>query len=223
MVLPTRVNVINDSSEWVKIKINNDRDRKVDEIVNIEPGQRYETSGSVSSTSNNPKKRRWDVVIDIITNPEGSGNNEEMGTFRFDNPFLGPPKCSSRKHQYISARHDIPAFGPRKLLDGLTLDDVYARPSSLDGIQISIDDKQSLKTYWATWPENSRTPNSVFTNRLPKRSEELYQSILTAYSEANQPIIAIEAFMHDVGAKNWDLRIASDGFLPSASQFDGFA
>ena len=59
MVLPTRVNVINDSSEWVKIKINNDRDRKVDEIVNIEPGQRYETSGSVSSTSNNPKNRDY--------------------------------------------------------------------------------------------------------------------------------------------------------------------
>jgi len=37
------------------------------------------------------------------------------------------------------------------------------------------------------------------------------------YSEMPRPIFAIEAFMQDAGAKTWDLRIASDSFLPSAS------
>ena len=81
MVLPTRVNIINDSSERIKVKIDNDRDRKFDEIINIEPGSRLDgIEGSVWGSGK-------DVIVDIIANPVGPDNNSRLGGFKFENPL----------------------------------------------------------------------------------------------------------------------------------------
>ena len=83
MVLPTRVNIINDSSERIKVKIDNDRDRKFDEIINIEPGSRLDgIEGSVWGSGK-------DVIVDIIANPVGPDNNSRLGGFKFENPLAG--------------------------------------------------------------------------------------------------------------------------------------
>jgi len=96
VVLPTQVDIINDSSQRIKVKIDNDKDQKYDKITNIEPGGRYETRGSVWGSVFD----KVDVVIDIITNPTGPDNNERHGTFKFNNPGTGDPFVKSPDFRY---------------------------------------------------------------------------------------------------------------------------
>jgi hypothetical protein len=88
MLLPTRVNIINDSSERYKLKIDNNGDRKFDKIINIEPGGRLD---GIEGSAN----FGYDVVVDIIINPEGPDNNIRWGGFKFNNPTVGYPNVRS--------------------------------------------------------------------------------------------------------------------------------
>ena len=108
MVLPTRVNIINDSSERIKLKIDYDRDRKFDEITNIEPGSRLDgTEGSVWGPG------KFDVIVDIISNPAGPNNNTRFGGFKFDNPSLGYPNVRSDDFTTLSNLGDFKLEGMR--------------------------------------------------------------------------------------------------------------
>jgi hypothetical protein len=93
LVLPTRVNIINDSSERIKLRIDNDRDRKYDDIINIEPGGRLD--GIEGSVDRGWDGSGWDVVVDLVTNPDGPDNNTRLGGFKFDNPVIDYPKVKS--------------------------------------------------------------------------------------------------------------------------------
>lgn len=220
MVLPSTVNVINDSKERIKIRVDVNHNKKSDEIINIEAGERHEITGTYSNWGKSGKQLSSDIVIDLITNPEGPKNNERQGSMSFDNPGLGPPTCHSKRIgnkaqlEYISTGRTNSYVGPGTLVDGLDLKTRYERPWRGDEAQ------RPLKTYWASWSYDER--RDILPNQLPKGSEELYQSIVKAYTEVSF-IATVQAFMHDNGAKTWDLRIASEGFIPSASDFEGFA
>jgi hypothetical protein len=98
LVLPTRVNIINDSSDRIKVKIDNDRDSKPDENINIEPGGRFDgIEGSLWWKS--------DVIVDVIINPAGPDNNTGLGGFKFDNPSIGWPNAKS--DQFTTLRQDV--------------------------------------------------------------------------------------------------------------------
>jgi hypothetical protein len=199
MVLPTRVNIINDSSERIKVKIDNDKDRKVDEITNIEPGGRFEVSGSVSGHGN------YDVVIDIITNPPGPDNNERHGTFKFDNPaFVFSPYVVSDDYSWTNY--------PVKLCrecddDGWIFSERYVRSDDLLRSNWLKGKAQRIRAAFAALVKQEGS------NSTAKNLEKLY-------SEAPRPLVTIEAFMQDNDAKVWDLRIAGDNFVPTFQTID---
>jgi len=201
MVLPTQVNIINDSSQRIKVKIDNDKDRKYDEITNIEPGERYETSGSV-----------WfgkaDVVIDIITNPPGPGNNERHGTFEFNNPVTGAPWVESRDFKYGYIEEFDQEYEGKNLISFRNL---YSRDREFYDSSHNGFIKLPLKSYWG------KPKLAVYEKRIEKDQKAMDNFVGNYYSEMPRPIFTIEAFMQDAGAKTWDLRITSDSFLPTAS------
>jgi len=194
MVLPTRVNIINDSSQRIKVKIDNDKDRKVDEITNIEPGGRFGVTGSVSGRGN------YDVVIDIITNPPGPDNNEMHGTFKFDNPAFGYPSVESDDYKWT----EYPYYRDPAKQFAYHFSNKYVRESEL------------LRSNWA----KGLRINAFAAFQLRKGSEhfkhlDYAKDLGEFYSEAPRPLVTIEAFMQDNDAKVWDLRIAGDNFVPT--------
>ena len=196
MVLPTQVNIINDSSQRIKVKIDNDKDPKYDEITNIEPGGRFEVRGSVSGPG------KYDVVIDIITNPPGPDNNEMHGTFKFDNPAFGYPHVDSDDFLYVYkvggfAGYRAPTYGYAE---------IYRR---------NLNEGEGLRSAWGILRSDRPVKGYPYDTIDVKDFEELSKEVSQVYSQAPLPLFTIEAFMHDRGAKTWDLRIASDLFLPS--------
>ena len=141
MVLPTRVNIINDSGERIKVKIDNDRDRKFDEIINIEPGGRLDgIEGSVSGSG------RFDVIVDIIINPSGPDNNIRLGGFKFDNPAFGTPYVTSSEFR-------SPMF-KKRLVDSLLYD--------------SKRDREQGRTYWVVFDETVKGDLAAVVNSARK-------------------------------------------------------
>jgi hypothetical protein len=218
MVLPTRVNIINDSSERIKVKIDNDKDQKYDKITNIQPGGRFEVTGSVSGFGN------YDVVIDIITNPPGPGNNERHGTFKFDNPALGKPYVKSDDFKY----GEIQVLDVRNYTSGYIFDknfirfnSEYVRDKAFDeaftDFAGSEDLKHPLKSYWGKAGKAASNLAMSRKDLIEKDQEAMDKIVREYYSEMPRPLFTIEAFMQDAGAKTWDLRITSDSFLPTAS------
>jgi hypothetical protein len=185
MALDTRVNIINDSSKRVKVKIDNDRDRNFDEIINIEPGGRLDgIQGSVSGAGN------FDVIVDIITNPIGPDNNTRLGGFKFDNPAFSRPNV--RSDVFTTARADIElAFLRDRQRGAALLTRVIERSES------------RLKTYWG------KLDGSLI--RVPPDLSGVEALLINS---APKPTFTIEAFFNDsvAGAKVWDLRINSDNF-----------
>jgi len=194
MVLSTRVFVINDSSERIKIKADTDRDRQYDRITNIEPGERYEVSGSISGS-------QPDVEIDIITNPVGPDNNVWHGGFRFDNPAFGSPNVESYDFTYAYA------VQARRALS-IKTHNVYTR------------DTKRLVTKWGKIDESeTRSINDLFASIIPQ-SDPLHEirasmgdPVEYLYRVTPRPLFTIEAFTHDQGAKTWDLRFNSDNSI----------
>ena len=201
MVLPTQVNIINDSSQRIKVKIDNDKDPKYDEITNIEPGGRFEVRGSVSGPG------KYDVVIDIITNPPGPDNNEMHGTFKFDNPAIRYPYVESDDYKWTEYPYKPQVTqhshgqGPRP--PRYNFSNRYVRRSDL------------LRSNWAkglgdeafdALREREKGTNDYYS--MAKTFQKLY-------SEAPRPLVTVEAFMQDNDAKVWDLRIAGDNFVPT--------
>ena len=179
MVLPTRVNIINDSSERIKVKIDNDRDRKFDEIINIEPGSRLDDiEGSVWGWG------KYDVIVDIITNPDGPDNNTRLGGFKFRNPSLGNPYVDSD--------------------DFTTLNDRCSNGNAF--CLRSVMPRQEgyfKKRYWGKLDID-----------LLDREEDLFVNIEMLVNSAPKPTFTVQSFFNDseAGAKVWDLRINSDNF-----------
>jgi len=184
LLLPTRVNIINDSSERIKVKIDNDRDRKIDDIINIEPGSRLDgIEGSVWGWG------KFDVIVDIITNPDGPDNNTRLGSFKFDNPSFGTPYVESDDFTTLSR----PCTVGYECKTWFTLYSQIKR-SEYDDVQ---------KRYWGKL-------DSSLLDKKPYFNE---QNALLINS-APKPTFAIEPFFDDsgAGAKVWDLRINSDNF-----------
>ena len=194
MVLPTRVNIINDSSERIKVKIDNDRDPKFDEIINIEPGSRLDDiEGSVWRGGWFSEKIKLDVIVDIITNPDGPDNNTRLGGFKFDNPTWGPPNVRSGEFTTLYEFYD-----PNSICSSCP--PVYRLQGKYSRSELAS------KSYWGRldssllddlrFPFNFNEPNALLINSAPK------------------PTFTVEAFFNDseAGAKVWDLRINSDNF-----------
>ena len=196
MVLPTQVNIINDSSQRIKVKIDNDKDPKYYEITNIEPGGRFEVRGSVSGPG------KYDVVIDIITNPPGPGNNERCGTFRFDNPTIGRPSVKSDDYKWTEYPYKRQKTGFVKTSEIILYDfsDEYVRRDNL------------LRTNWAKGLSDKAFKD--LRAREGSNSYSLAKALEKLYSEAPRPLVTVEAFTQDIDAKVWDLRIAGDNFVP---------
>ncbi|QVV66543.1 hypothetical protein [Synechococcus sp. LA31] len=180
MVLPTRVNIINDSSERIKVKIDNDRDRKFDEITNIEPGSRLDgIEGSVWGPG------KFDVIVDIISNPAGPNNNTRFGGFKFDNPSLGYPNVRSDDFTTLSLEDE------RYIL----LSKVN-RSDRIMGLP---------KGYWGKFDSSL-----LDMDKTPWFGEQ--EKLLI--KSAPKPTFTIESFDNndEVGAKVWDLHVNSDNF-----------
>ena len=191
MVLPTQVNIINDSSQRIKVKIDNDKDPKYDEITNIEPGGRFEVRGSVSGPG------KYDVVIDIITNPPGPDNNEMHGTFKFDNPAIGRPSVESDDYKWT----EYPYYRDPAKLFAYSFSNKYVRRSEL------------LRSNWAKGLGINAF--AAFEKREGFKDFSVAKYLEKFYSELPRPLVTIEAFTQDIDAKVWDLRIAGDNFAPT--------
>jgi hypothetical protein len=187
LVLPTRVNIINDSSERIKVKIDNDRDRKFDEIINIEPGSRLDDiEGSVWGWG------KFDVIVDIITNPDGPDNNTRLGGFKFDNPSFDTP--------YV--RSD----------DFTTLSPACTGVKNCESDFILYSEKNRSK-YGSKYDLTKRYWGKLDSSLLDKTPYYDEQNALLINS-APKPTFTVESFFNDseAGAKVWDLRINSDNF-----------
>jgi hypothetical protein len=188
MVLPTRVNIINDSSERIKVKIDNGNDPKYDEITNIEPGSRLDgIEGSVSGSG------KFDVIVDFIINPAGPDNNTRLGGFKFDNPFIGRPDV--RSDEFTTLDFD---YRQRERFDDLLPYDY--RLTSQAG---RANTNAKRKRYWGKLDSGLLDQEkSVATNRA------------LLVNAAPKPTFTIQSFFNDdeAGAKVWDLRINSDNF-----------
>ena len=191
MALPTQVNIINDSSQRIKVKIDNDKDPKYDEITNIEPGGRFEVRGSVSGPG------KYDVVIDIITNPPGPDNNEMHGTFKFDNPAIGYPSVESDDYKWT----EYPYYRDSAKLFAYSFSNKYVRRSEL------------LRSNWAKGLGINAF--AAFEKREGFKDFSVAKYLEKFYSELPRPLVTIEAFTQDIDAKVWDLRIAGDNFVPT--------
>ncbi|QVV68809.1 hypothetical protein [Synechococcus sp. LA31] len=182
MVLPTRVNIINNSSDRIKVKIDKDRDRKLDEIINIEPGGRLDgIEGSVEGSG------RYDVIVDLITNPGGPDNNTRLGGFKFDNPSLGYPNV--RSDEFTTLTYDVLRIGDRK--------------QYLFSLTREIDREFRNRTHWG-----------MLDRGLLDNSKSFDVQEIVLVNSAPKPSFTIESFFNDseAGAKVWDLRINSDNF-----------
>ena len=183
LVLPTRVNIINDSSERIKVKIDNDRDRKIDDIINIEPGSRLDDiEGSVSGPG------KFDVIVDIITNPDGPDNNTRLGGFKFDNPSFNTPYVRSDDFTTLSPACTGAHNCEREYI-------LYS--------QKSRSEYDFRKRYWGK-----------FDIDLVDKEEDEFVNTALLINSAPKPTFTVEAFFNDseAGAKVWDLRINSDNF-----------
>ena len=183
MVLPTRVNIINDSSERIKLKIDSDRDGKYDEIINIEPGSRLDgIEGSVSGWG------EFDVIVDIITNPAGPDNNTRLGGFKFDNPSLGDPNV--RSDEFTTLTYDVVKLGDISR-------DIFALVSKLER-SFGLN-----KTYWGM------LDRGLLNNDLSLGA----QNAVLLNSAQKPTFTIEPFYKDDkAGAKVWDLRINSDNF-----------
>ena len=178
MVLPTRVNIINDSSERIKVKIDNDRDRKFDEIINIEPGSRLDgIEGSVWGWG------KFDVIVDIITNPDGPDNNTRLGGFKFENPSLNSPYVESDDFTTLTDSCYDTKFCLRSRK---TRNKGYLKKRYWGKLDIDLLDKE----------EDLFVNIALLVNSAPKPT-------FTVQSFFNDS---------EAGAKVWDLRINSDNF-----------
>ncbi len=188
MVLPTRVNIINDFNKTIKVKIDNDRDRHLDEIINIEPGSRLDgIEGSVSGSG------KFDVIVDIIINPAGPDNNTRLGGFKFHNPFIGSPYVGSDEFTTL----DFDYRQRERFGDLLPYD---YRLTSQAGRE---NTNAKRKRYWGK-----------LDSGLLDQEKSLATNRALLVNAAPKPTFTIEAFFDDdaAGAKEWDLRINSNNF-----------
>ncbi|QVV66558.1 hypothetical protein [Synechococcus sp. LA31] len=183
MVLPTRVNIINDSSQTIKVKIDNDRDRKTDKIINIESGGRFDSiEGSVSGSGN------FDVIVDFIINPAGPDNNTRLGGFKFDNPFIGDPNVRSDDFTTLSPA----CTGAHKCEKEYIL---YS--------QRNRSKYDFRKRYWG----------KLDIDLLDKEEDLFVNTALLINSAPKPTFTIESFFNDsEAGAKVWDLRINSDNF-----------
>jgi hypothetical protein len=178
LVLPTRVNIINDSSERIKVKIDNDRDRKFDEIINIKPGSRLDDiEGSVWGWG------KFDVIVDIITNPDGPDNNTRLGGFKFENPFTAEAYVESDDFTTLT---NVCIKEPFCLSRSKTRTSGYLKKRYWGKLDIDLLDKE----------EDLFVNIALLVNSAPKPT-------FTVESFFNDS---------EAGAKVWDLRINSDNF-----------
>ena len=190
LVLPTWVNIINDSSERIKVKIDNDRDPKFDEIINIEPGSRLDgIEGSVWGWG------KFDVIVDIITNPDGPDNNTRLGGFKFENPSLNSPYVESDDFTTLS-------YGE------VYFDPVTSQRERKAKVEYACSNRYfRLKTdkikYWGKLDSD-----------LLDTKRSYFDQLALLINSAPKPTFTIEPFFDDsgAGAKVWDLRINSDNF-----------
>lgn len=175
------MNFINDANERVKIKIAR---KGNDEIINVEPGKHFRTSGSVNFG--------FDIEVDIIINPKGPDNNERLGDFKFNNPAVGSPSARSTSF-YWTALSPIISSGSRLYVE---YKNKYDR------------EKSRTKVVWGLKPagvaKDIPFPAGLEENPF---SLELFRFELSEVWFQAAPIFETEAFMQDDGAKKWDLRI----------------
>jgi hypothetical protein len=186
MFLATRVNILNDTGERIKLKIDNNRDRKYDAIVNIEPGGRLDRiEGSV--------RDGFDVIIDIVINPVGPNNNTRLGGFKFNKPSAGDPNVRSDEFTTLDLTPNQRRGGWMYYLSRIA----YFRDSL-------------GKKYWGRFSESLLGDIESPYDIESIESNEFGPQVALLVNNAPKPTFTIESFS---GAyAEWDLRINSDNF-----------
>ncbi len=191
IILPTRVNIINDSGERIKLKIDNKGGKKYDEIVNVESGGRLDgIEGSDYSWNG------FDVVVDIIINPVCPKNKTRLGGIKFNNPTVGDPIVSSDEFTTLGIFQGYEYELKEKVARG------EGRP----------------KRYWGKLNEAQLTEEFPGFGKTEEdfnaAQAAIDRQIAVLVNSAPKPTFTIESFFIDsvARAKVWDLRINSYNF-----------
>lgn len=191
MVRDTRVHIINDSDQRIKIKAQ----FPSDQTKNLDPGEDFVLQGSVSG------RGRWDVKFDVIVNPSGPDNNTRLDTWTFDNPVF-----AYARSEYARAQEAV-WYGRRAQDSGergkLPVETGYWH-------RATARDKRELD--WGLEPPGDNTPDRDLSDRVKDRFFKRVVNEVDNGFAPNGPRYRTEGFPTQ-DPITWDLHIISVGDL----------